>query len=185
MSMLSRVWLFATPCTVACQAPLSMEFSRQEHWSRLPFPPLRDLLGPGSVLHLLHWQADSLPLCHLGSPYNDYEWIISCKNCESLYCTPVTYFILRRILLFKKNFFKWPKIGPESSVVLLYFFVGLKKRRRDIEKMTWMTKRDGLLHSSSSTLNGRDPDAQTEQPWLLNKDKNYFQKKHLHHRCLV
>ena len=28
----------ATPWTVACQAPLSMEFSRQEHWSRLPFP---------------------------------------------------------------------------------------------------------------------------------------------------
>ena len=30
---LSRVWLFATPWIVACQAPLSMEFSRPEHWS--------------------------------------------------------------------------------------------------------------------------------------------------------
>ena len=36
--LLSRVWLFATPSTVAHQAPLSMGFSRQEYWSGLPFP---------------------------------------------------------------------------------------------------------------------------------------------------
>ena len=35
---LSCVWLFATPWTVASQAPLSMGFSRQEYWSGLPFP---------------------------------------------------------------------------------------------------------------------------------------------------
>ena len=34
----SRVQLFATPWTVACQAPLSIELSRQEYWSGLPFP---------------------------------------------------------------------------------------------------------------------------------------------------
>ena len=39
--------LFATPQTVACQAPLSMEFSRQEYWSGLPFPPPGDLPDPG------------------------------------------------------------------------------------------------------------------------------------------
>ena len=33
--------------TVACQASLSMEFSRQEYWSGLPFPPPRDLFNPG------------------------------------------------------------------------------------------------------------------------------------------
>ena len=37
--MLSHVQLFVTPWTIACQAPLPMEFSRQEHWSELPFPP--------------------------------------------------------------------------------------------------------------------------------------------------
>ena len=37
--MLSRVRLFATPWAVACQTPLSMEFSRKESWSGLPFPP--------------------------------------------------------------------------------------------------------------------------------------------------
>ena len=40
---LSHVQLFATPWTIACQAPLSMEFSRQEYWSGLPFPTLGDL----------------------------------------------------------------------------------------------------------------------------------------------
>ena len=35
---LSRVQLFATPWTVACQAPLSMEFPREGYWSELPFP---------------------------------------------------------------------------------------------------------------------------------------------------
>ena len=51
--------------TVARQAPLSMGFSRQEYWSGLPCPPPGDLphLGIKPVsLHLLHWQAGSLPL---------------------------------------------------------------------------------------------------------------------------
>ena len=38
LSCFSCVQLFATPWTVAYQAPLSMEFSRQEYWSELPFP---------------------------------------------------------------------------------------------------------------------------------------------------
>ena len=45
--MLSCVQLFATPWTVAYQAPLPMGFSRQEYWSGLPFPSLGDLLDPG------------------------------------------------------------------------------------------------------------------------------------------
>ena len=40
--MLSHVWLFVTPWTVAHHAPLSMRFSRQESWSGLPFPPPGD-----------------------------------------------------------------------------------------------------------------------------------------------
>ena len=43
---LSRVQLFATPWTVAYQAPLSMGFSRQLYWSGLPFPSPRDLPNP-------------------------------------------------------------------------------------------------------------------------------------------
>ena len=46
MKSLSRVQLFATPWTVACQAPPSLGFSRQEYWSGLPFP------SPGDLPHL-------------------------------------------------------------------------------------------------------------------------------------
>ena len=51
---LSRVRLFATPWTVARQAPLSMGFSRQEYWSGLPFPSPGDLPDPviGPVSHI-------------------------------------------------------------------------------------------------------------------------------------
>ena len=45
--MLSCVQLFATPWSVACQAPLSMEFSRQEYCSGLPCPSPRDFSNPG------------------------------------------------------------------------------------------------------------------------------------------
>ena len=44
---LSCVWLFATPWTVAHQAPPSMGFSSQEYWSGLPFPSPGDLPDPG------------------------------------------------------------------------------------------------------------------------------------------
>ena len=44
---LSYVWLFATPWTIAHQALLSREFSRQEYWSGLPFPTPGDLPNPG------------------------------------------------------------------------------------------------------------------------------------------
>ena len=47
LSCFSRVWLFVTPWTVAHQAPLSMGFSRQEHWSGLPLPSPGDLSNPG------------------------------------------------------------------------------------------------------------------------------------------
>ena len=47
MLLLSRVRLFATPWTVARQAPLSMGFPSQEYWSGLPFSPPWDLLNAG------------------------------------------------------------------------------------------------------------------------------------------
>ena len=47
--------------TVACQASLSLEFSRQEYWSGLPFPPPGDLPDPGIEPTASTWQVDSLP----------------------------------------------------------------------------------------------------------------------------
>ena len=69
--LLSRVWLFTAPWTVACQAPLSMGFFRQYYWRTLPFPSPGDLADPEikpCLPCLLHWQADPLPLGHLGRP---------------------------------------------------------------------------------------------------------------------
>ena len=69
--MISCVQLLATLWTVALQVPLSMGFSRQEYCSGFPFPSPGDLPDPGlntQLLHILHWQMGSLPLCHLGSP---------------------------------------------------------------------------------------------------------------------
>ena len=51
---------FATPWTVARQAPLSMEFSRQEYWSGLPFTSPGDIPDPGVKPRFPAFQADSL-----------------------------------------------------------------------------------------------------------------------------
>ena len=70
VQLLSCVQLFAVPWTIARPVPLSVRFSRQEYWSGWPFPQ-GILLTQGlnlCLLHLLHWQADSLLLSHLGSP---------------------------------------------------------------------------------------------------------------------
>ena len=59
--------------TVACQAPLSMGFPRQEYWSGLPCPSPGDLPNPGIkstslTSAYLYWQAGSLPLAPPGRP---------------------------------------------------------------------------------------------------------------------
>ena len=54
MKSLSHVRLFATPWTVAYQAPLSMGFSRQKYWSGLPFPFPEDLPNPGNWTLVTH-----------------------------------------------------------------------------------------------------------------------------------
>ena len=72
LSGFCHVQLFVTLWTVACQASLSMGFSRQEYWSRSPDPPPGDLPNPriepvfptSPAL-----QADSSPLRHWGSPW--------------------------------------------------------------------------------------------------------------------
>ena len=64
--LLSRVQL-CDPTDCSCQAPLPMEFSRQEYWNWSPFPSQGIFLSHWSNLHLLHWQVDSLPLSRQGS----------------------------------------------------------------------------------------------------------------------
>ena len=71
--MLSHVQLFAIPWTVAYQAPQSMEFSRQEYWSGLPFPSLGDLPDPGIEPRSPSLQADALPSEPPGKPQRNLK----------------------------------------------------------------------------------------------------------------
>ena len=68
VKLLSRVRLFATPRTVAYQAPPSMGFSRQEYWSELPFPSPGDLSNPGIEPGSSALQTDAFPSKPLGKP---------------------------------------------------------------------------------------------------------------------
>ena len=93
-AMLSCVQLFVTPWTAALQASQSMEFSRQEFWSWLPFPTPGDLLNPGIKTMSLEYPAlaDSLPLCHLGSPiYYVYLGYLRCLTEQER--TNILYYI--------------------------------------------------------------------------------------------
>ena len=77
--------------TVAHQAPLSMEFSRQEYWSGLPFPSQGDLPHTGIKPVSPAWQVNSLPLSHQGSQV-DRKVIQPCcsvtQSCPTL-CDPM------------------------------------------------------------------------------------------------
>ena len=68
-------------CTVACQAPLPMEFSRQEYWSGLPLLHQEIFLTHGLIPCLLHWQADSLPLSHVTVVYPHNGYTIGIFRC--------------------------------------------------------------------------------------------------------
>ena len=68
--LLSCIWLFETPWTVTCQAPLSKGLSRQEYWSGLPCSPPGDLPEPG----LLHCKQTLYCLNQEESP-RVVEWI--------------------------------------------------------------------------------------------------------------
>ena len=66
--LVAQSCLFVISWTVARQVPLSMEFSRQEYCSGLPFPPPGDLPDPRSEPGSLELQADSLPSELPGEP---------------------------------------------------------------------------------------------------------------------
>ena len=72
MKLLSHVRLFATPWTVAYQAPPSIGFSRQEYWSGVPFPSPGDVPDPGIEPGASELQADALPSEPPGSPNSTY-----------------------------------------------------------------------------------------------------------------
>ena len=92
MKSLSPVRLFATPWTVAHQAPPSMEFSRQEYWSGLPFPSPGDLPNPGIKLESPASQADTLPSGPPGNPLRRpclFFSLVQSFSLVRLFCDPM------------------------------------------------------------------------------------------------
>ena len=72
--------LFVIPWIVACPAPLSMEISRQEYWSGLPFPSPGYLPNPGIKPGSPALQADSLPTELLGKPMTNIDSILKSRD---------------------------------------------------------------------------------------------------------
>ena len=101
---LSQVQLFVTPWSVAHQAPLLMEFSRQEYWSGFPFPTPGIFPTQASNPCLLQRETDSLPLHHLGKPRrplktNDSAQKPSGKEKE--------FFLIQPFILFGASLADW------------------------------------------------------------------------------
>ena len=86
--LLSPVRLFATLWTAARQAPVSMGFSRREHWSGLPCPPPGDLPNPGIEPRSPALQVDSLPTELPGKPRYRYQFSSVAQSCLTL-CDPM------------------------------------------------------------------------------------------------
>ena len=85
------------PMDCSCQAPLSVEFSRQEYWSGLPFPSPRDLINPGIELSFPAFQADSLPYEPPGRPLEGFILVIFVvvQSLSHLWlCDPMDYSML-------------------------------------------------------------------------------------------
>ena len=99
---------FETPWTVAHQAPLSMEFSRQELWCGLPFPSRKDLPNLGIKPRSPVLEADSLPSQPSGKPYN----IIQC-NSMGYSATKKKYWYMSKI----------PKIMLSECIFLCGFYL--------------------------------------------------------------
>ena len=75
---LSHLRLFATPWTVTHQAPLSMEFSRQEYCNGLPFPSPGDLPNPGIEPWSPALLADALPPFETPGKLEDFTFSEQC-----------------------------------------------------------------------------------------------------------
>ena len=98
---LSRVWLFVAPWTVSCQTPLSMGFSRQEHWSGQPFSSPGDLpnsrIEPGSpTLQAYSFLSEppGKPLAHCKYPVSIYDYCEKMIHLNSRFLSQLDFSLL-------------------------------------------------------------------------------------------
>ena len=115
-----------TPGTVAHQGPLSMEFSRQEYWSGLPFPSPGDFPDPGIEPKFPTLQADSLPTEPPGKP------LTLGRSTSNFRFTLLLSLVQNLIVLFKEDY---------------ALIEG--RRRRGRQRMRWL---DGITDSMDMSL---------------------------------
>jgi len=118
--VLSHVRFFATPWTVAHQAPLSMGFPRQEYWSGSPFPPPGDLPDPviKPVSPASPALANSLPPSHWGIPTYLQFPLLPCINSHDHHQTLWRW-------LCELNFHWWGNLDAESWLTWWRYPVGI------------------------------------------------------------
>ena len=116
MVALSHVQLFAIPWTVVCQAPLSMEFFRQEYWSGLPSPSPGDFSDPGIEPRCVSCTArDSLPLSCQGS-YFETD-IRACKTENTIsFLLQKSGYLVTKLCLSTRLLRPWDSLGKSTGV---------------------------------------------------------------------
>ena len=166
MKSLSHVRLFVTSWTVAYQAPPSMEFSKQEYWSGLPFPSPGDLPKPGMEPGSSTLQADALPSEPPGKPhkvkamvfpvvmYGCESWTI--KKAEHQRIDAFKLWCWRRLLRVpwtarRSNLSILKEINFEYSLeglkLKLQYFGDLMQRANPLEKTLMLGKTEGRRRS--------------------------------------
>ena len=118
--MLSRVSLFMTSWTVAHQAPLFMEFSRQEHWSGLPLSPPGCLSDPGMQPRSPALQADSL----LSEPPGKPKYRYMCNQIYVCVCIQTTETVRRKkLFLYRATKFCAKKLTQKVTFYIIKIFL--------------------------------------------------------------
>ena len=122
----SCVWLFVTSWTITHQAPLSMEFSRQEYWSRLPSPPPGDVSEPG--IKSVSPQSPALVgrFFTTGPPGKPWENQFSSGSqscltlCDPMDCSMPSFPVQHQLLELTQIHVRWVGDAIQPSHPLLY-----------------------------------------------------------------
>ena len=139
---------FATPWTVAHQAPLSMSmgFPKQEYWSSLPFPSPINLPNPGIQPVSLNWQVNSLLLSHQKTHIQMCSCLPRAQSCIAYrlsYCTGTPFREKgkkkKKFIHFKKVL--WEKSLQDAFALMLITFYNI------LQSMIWTSGRIFILHT--------------------------------------
>ena len=151
LSRFSRVRLCATPQTAAHQAPLSLGFSRQEYWSRQPFPPSGNFSDPGIKSRSPALRRDSLPSEHRSVvEMKIFNVLISDHNNQSILKEISPVCSLEGMMLKLKLQYSGHLMRRVDSLEKTLMLGGIGgKRRRGRQRMRWL---DGITNSMDVSL---------------------------------